>query len=166
MAGMKSPLEPCSVIVGLGRYRATVMPKHGPRMLSVISFKFCWMHKGVRDVIASGRLLQARQLRPSVMSFDGEVPLEGWWRGIRYFFGSSGLWNHSNYFSHQSKKANKSVHAIQIHEIFWSNLDLWIYRFMICYLKNHTVFWTWQIKTHSKLFFTLLAYLILRWFFP
>lgn len=126
MAGMKSPLEPCSVIVGLGRYRATVMPKHGPRMLSVISFKFCWMHKGVRDVIASGRLLQARQLRPSVMSFDGEVPLEGWWRGIRYFFGSSGLWNHSNYFSHQSKKANKSVHAIQIYGIFCSDLDLWI----------------------------------------
>lgn len=30
----------------------TVMPKHGPRMLSEISFKSRWMHKGGRDIIS------------------------------------------------------------------------------------------------------------------
>lgn len=31
----------------------TVMPKHGPRMLSEISFKSRWMHKGGRDFIST-----------------------------------------------------------------------------------------------------------------
>ena len=43
--GLPLPL-PAPVIV------RTVMPKHGPRMLSPISFKSCWMHKGGRDVIS------------------------------------------------------------------------------------------------------------------
>lgn len=59
---MKSPFGhsvkpgymPCASLYRLGLVIVrTVMPKHGPRMLSEISFKSSWMHKGRRvDVIS------------------------------------------------------------------------------------------------------------------